>query len=292
MKYLAIFTLSVFLLLSGWNVHAQNLNVLISQKDTFKVRATQRDGKFAIDHFILQPKIPPLTKSFFKLTDLKIAETDLVFDYFLKKRNKIEKYDIFIRLTTPTGRLFEANPRRLFGTFESISLETREMSGQITWEGILDLEPYMEGDYWLEITVLGFSSYDLECDKGPPEFDSKKKLPYNIMGGTGLGLIAAGLVVKVRADSKYKEYLGSVSTEEADELYDRANDQRHLSLIMMASGVIISMASAYLFSRGKKKIQHKRKLYQQYCDPETRRPRFSFTAPADLPVGIGVAFQF
>ena len=148
--------------------------------------------------------------------------------------------------------------------YHSEELKQGELVKDILWSDVLDRYGVNEGDA-LSVKVL----VDVEISRPPrPRFSRRQKRPFYASTVIGVGLLAAGVVYKNKADNVYEnQYQTQFFRDKAEPYYEEATDQRNKALMFFVTGgvVVVSSVTMFVVKRMNVRIEQ-RQWDQNYAD--------------------------
>lgn len=225
--------------------------------------------------------------------ELKNGELDIIFPTIKNLKEQFYSVGLEISLDGKIIVPFQENLRGFYGE----KLNSNESgSKRVTWMNLIDNYQQLEG--LLKVTIKtelrGELEMPIDCNN-PPVFSQKEKLRYYIAGGVGVAAIGVGQLFKNKSQKIYDDdYLTSLSLDEAQPEYDKANSNHHTYLILTYAGSAILLTDAVLYILRNRKHKAQMRLYKKFCNGNSLsvRPMIEFPSISNFQGASGVHFTF
>jgi hypothetical protein len=284
---------SVLLLLACATVQAQKLYPLRILQDSAVFKLAFQEGRLMLA-WAGQAPVWQTKSDFPVLRQIGLEESDLVIQYAPGKAPAQLSYTINAYIRKQNGERIlsvTTNEGAVRNADEKAPLR------QWVWQDAVEslLEPGETYTLFVTRSLMGA----VNCTGDRPVFTLKKQIPYYGVAVAGLTSTAIGLYQLNRSNSEYDAYRqywsDERSQEEAQPLFDKAENLRSNGRILLYSGLGVTAVDAVLFFLKNRKIKARQRLYDSFCGNNSLglqiRPQVVPLSSGSTSVGLGMRLR-
>lgn len=224
-------------------------------------------------------------------TNLEITDNKLVIDYQFVKSKKSQRFNVWVEISTVTGRKLNASslsgdigdsiqgryPKQIIWDYNADGIILKEEVKVIIYANIFDLGPSFGKSVLLSSLVPGLGLTKMK-DGGP----------YWLMGVAAYGALGTSLYLNHETVNNYNAYLESQDKSKSNELFNTSRNYKQMSDIMAYSAIgIWSTSIIWTIIKARKKNTSMANLYRN-------KKMFFYTAidPTSKTAGFNLKFRF
>ena len=218
-----------------------------------------------------QQEFFPENKSRLQRINVLMEQNELLINYQLENPEEQGYYVITLEVKIDEQN-HQLDPAYLLGDLGKIKRGDGKVERKIIWtnliaqlpdsKGILDLT--FKAEYW-GIQKL---PYRVSCDKYP-SFGFREKLPFYAGLVGGVGSLAAGVIIRNKAQDHLGRHREAKTLSERRNQYQEYTDKLEMAKIVSYVGVGILALDTFLYFFRKDRYKKQIEIFEKYCSEES-----------------------
>ncbi|MEO1261927.1 MAG: hypothetical protein AAFZ15_24200 [Bacteroidota bacterium] len=270
-----------FLLFLSFSIRGQE-RLIDQQADTLHYKWDLQNGQF-----VLQAVDPYETN--IEMLKVTCVDGDILIGFKVDEqpKNRHARVRLGINMDGDNTSYFAPPTNYLSGDMRIADTENgREKT--IHWHDVLDRYSIFPGDEMsIALQVSGYESPPRRV-MVRPEFKFKQTWPHYVAFAGGASLVAFGFIERRNADDVYEEYKSKFFAENAEPLYQEANDTKKRGTVMVYAGGSILLVNTILFYARWNRYRINKNIYHLYFE----QPGLSFQPTVEPATGMGYSPGF